>query len=191
MSDENKQTQGAVSLVDPGVPADQGLSALGLLMQLGGSLFAAIATLATVMMMLSGGGRGGDKAIILLVLGATITRSVFHRAAGTELLYGSRGLDRTQAPLAGMKRYIVIALAQSALVFLVLVRLQKMCRVVLGACGTGPCRESGRDAQFLRAARTISVVPGAFARGRANRRPRTRTRRSPRRECGPPNLDPK
>lgn len=118
MSDENKQTP--VSLVDPGVPADQGLSALGLLMQLGGSLFAAIATLATFMMLITSGGRGGDKALVLLVLGASITRSIFHRAAGTELLYGTRSLDQTQAPLAGVKRYILVALAQSALVFLVL-----------------------------------------------------------------------
>ena len=119
MSDENKQTP--VSLVDPGVPADQGLSALGLLMQLGGSLFAAIATLATFTLLITGGGRGGDKALILLVLGASITRSIFHRAAGTELLYGARNLDRTQSPLAGVKRYILIGLAQSALVLLVLV----------------------------------------------------------------------
>ena len=118
MSDENKN---AVNLVDPGVPADQGLSALGLLMQLGGSLFAAIATLATFFMLLTGGGRGGDKAVVLLVLGASITRSIFHRAAGTELLYGSRSLDKTQSPLAGTKRYILVAAAQTALVFLVMV----------------------------------------------------------------------
>jgi len=124
MSESEQQKQEPVSLVDPGVPADQGLSSLGLLMQLGGSLFAAAATLLTFVMLLAaglgGGGRGSDKLIILLVLGATVTRSIFHRAAGTELLYGRRSLDGTVNALGGLKRYVAIGIAHSALVFLVL-----------------------------------------------------------------------
>jgi hypothetical protein len=122
MSESEQQNQEAVSLVDPGVPADQGLSSLGLLMQLGGSIFAAAATLMTFVMLLTagGGGRGSDKLIILLVLGASVTRSIFHRAAGTELLYGRRSLDGVANAMGGVKRYIAIGIAHSAIVFLVL-----------------------------------------------------------------------
>ena len=115
-----EQNQDAVSLVDPGVPADQGLSSLGLLMQLGGSLFAAIAMLATFVMVLDGGGRGDQKLWVLLILALSIARSMFHRAAGTELLYGRRSLEGVASPLSGLQRYIVIGLAHSAFVFLLL-----------------------------------------------------------------------
>ena len=120
MSEQQKQEP--VSLVDPGVPADQGLSSLGLLMQLGGSIFAALATLMTFVMLITagGGGRGSDKLIILLVLGASVTRSIFHRSAGTELLYGRRSLDGVANAMGGVKRYAAIGIAHSALVFLVL-----------------------------------------------------------------------
>lgn len=117
----SEQKQDAVSLVDPGVPADQGLSSLGLLMQLGGSLFAAVATLATFVTVLTRGGRGEDKLWIMLILGMCVTRSMFHRMAGTELLYGKRTLEGSASPLGGVKRYIVIALAQSAILFMIMV----------------------------------------------------------------------
>lgn len=117
----SEQKQDAVSLVDPGVPADQGLSSLGLLMQLGGSLFAAVATLGTFVTMLTRGGRGEDKLWIMLILGMCVTRSMFHRMAGTELLYGKRTLEGTASPLGGVKRYIVIGLAQTAILFLIMV----------------------------------------------------------------------
>ncbi len=118
----NEQNQVPVSLVDPNVPADQGLSSLGLLMQLGGSLFAAVMSLATFMALLAMGGRGGgsEKLVILLILGASLTRSIFHRAAGTEILYGRRTLDGVASPLSGVKRYIAIGIGHSALVFLIL-----------------------------------------------------------------------
>lgn len=117
MSDQNDQNP--VELVAPGVPADQGLSTLGLLMQLGGSLFAAIAAIGTVTIVLSPSGRGDDKLWVLLVLGLCIARSLFHRGAGTELLYG-RGGDPGASPLAGVKRYIVIGLAHAAVMFMIL-----------------------------------------------------------------------
>jgi hypothetical protein len=117
------QNQNPVSLVDPNVPADQGLSSLGLLMQLGGSVFAAVMTLATFMALLMLGLRGGggaEKLLILLVLGASLTRSIFHRAAGTQLLYGKATLDGAASPLGGVKRYIAVGIAHSATVFLIL-----------------------------------------------------------------------
>lgn len=115
----SEQDKDAVSLVDPGVPADQGISTLGLLMQLGGTLFAAAATLGTFVMMLTRGGRGDDKLWILLVLGLCVTRSLFHRMAGTELLYG-RPIEGAASPLRGVKRYIAIGLAQSLVMFMIM-----------------------------------------------------------------------
>ncbi len=114
--------QEAVNLVDPGVPADQGLSTLGLLMQLGGSLFAALATLGTFVTMLTMGigGRGDQTLWMLLVLATCVARSAFHRMAGTELLYGKRTLEGTASPLAGVKRYIVVGLVQSAILFMIM-----------------------------------------------------------------------
>ncbi|MEO7095103.1 MAG: hypothetical protein ABI175_17720, partial [Polyangiales bacterium] len=117
MSEQDKQ--GAVSLVDPGVPADQGISTLGLLMQLGGTLFAAAAALGTFIMVLTPGGRGSDKLWVLLVLGLCITRSMFHRVAGTEILYGRR-IEGAASPLLGVKRYIAIGLAQSLVLFMIM-----------------------------------------------------------------------
>jgi len=116
------QNQAPVSLVDPNVPADQGLSSLGLLMQLGGSLFAAVMTLATFTALLAlgaRGGGGGENLVILLLLGVSLTRSIFHRMAGTELLYGKPSFEGVSR-LGGVKRYIAIGLAHSAMVFLIL-----------------------------------------------------------------------
>lgn len=110
----------AVNLPDPGVPADQGLSSLGLLMQLAGSVFGAYACLATFTVMLMPR-MNTEKGWLLLVLGACVARSLFHRAAGTELLYGKRSLEGTASPLSGTKRYILIGLIQSVAIAGVLI----------------------------------------------------------------------
>lgn len=108
------------SLVDPNVPADQGLSSLGLVMQLGGTIFAAYASLVMFMMMFLPGGIGRmSKGYILLVLALCIARSAAHRAAGTELLYGRPSFEGTK-PLAGIKRYILLAFAQTAIMAVLL-----------------------------------------------------------------------
>jgi hypothetical protein len=86
-------------------PADQGLSTLGMLMQLAGSSFAALATL--LMLAMLGDGVGGW---MLAVFGLSITRSFVHRNAGKDLLYGATNR------LAGIHLYVVVALAQSVLV---------------------------------------------------------------------------
>lgn len=117
MSEQVNQT--AVELVDPGVPADQGISTLGLLMQLGGGLFAGLGSIAAFNTMLTPGGGGSDKLWVLLVLALCITRSAFHRAAGTELLYGRRGFEAA-SPLLGLKRYIAVGLGQSLVLFMIL-----------------------------------------------------------------------
>jgi hypothetical protein len=89
-------------------PADQGLSTLGMLMQLAGSSFAAFATL--LMLAMLGDGVGGW---MLAVFGLSITRSFVHRNAGKDLLFGATNR------LAGIHLYIVVALAQSVLVALI------------------------------------------------------------------------
>jgi hypothetical protein len=103
--------QNIVDLVDAHVPADQGLSSLGLLMQLAGNVLAAYVALLTFMGLSLGG--NGETLWILLVLGLSIARSFLHRSAGTQLLYGRPGEQGNR--LAGVKRYIMFALAQSVM----------------------------------------------------------------------------
>ncbi|HEY5937496.1 MAG TPA: hypothetical protein VIU61_22775 [Kofleriaceae bacterium] len=104
-------------------PVDGGLSALGLVMQLGGSVLAAYATLATfVVLFLSQLQGGKDMLWLFLLLGLSVARSLFHRLAGSELLYGRRvGFDEKPiSPLRGIYRYIIIALGHTVLIVLVL-----------------------------------------------------------------------
>lgn len=111
----------AVRLVDPEVPADQGLSSLGLLMQLAGSVFAAYATLMTFVILLSPGAFARQRGWLLLVLGICVARSLFQRIAGSELLYGKRTLEGTASPMSGLHRYILIALIQTVVLVAILV----------------------------------------------------------------------
>lgn len=119
----------AVPLHDAGVPADHGLSTLGLIMQLGGSLFAAFMSLSIFTAIVRADGQlGGELAWLMLILGSCAVRSLFHRAAGTELLYGKRDsvTDVQGSPLAGLQRYIVVGLVHSLLMALFLVAKWKM-----------------------------------------------------------------
>ena len=135
MSEPNSKV---VNLVSAQVPADQGLSSLGLIMQLGGSLFAAYAALMTFVVVFAM--RGGQATLTsLLVLALCVVRSLFHRAAGTELLYGRRtytGEIDNADPLAGIRRYIAIAGAQTIVLALVLfAKLQLPVALVAGIAG--------------------------------------------------------
>jgi hypothetical protein len=113
---EQKQ-EGVVDLVDAGVPADQGLSSLGLLMQLAGNLFAAYGGLIAFLMLFAMRG-SGETLWMLILVGACITRSIFHRNAGTTLLYGQMALTTEGANqrLSGIRKYITVALLQTLLV---------------------------------------------------------------------------
>jgi hypothetical protein len=106
-----------VQLVDAGVPADQGLSSLGLLMQLAGNVLAAYATLAafTMLLALRLAGANGELLWTFLVLGMCIARSLLHRSAGTQLLYGNGSFsdDGTPERMAGMRRYVLFGVTQS------------------------------------------------------------------------------
>ncbi|MBX3154987.1 MAG: hypothetical protein KF773_03230 [Deltaproteobacteria bacterium] len=108
-------------LAGAGVPADQGLSTLGLLMQLAGTILAAQVSLVIFSALFVMRADRTDSMWVFLMLGLCIARSMFHRQAGTELLYGRRpGLDGNAGnPLTGLKRYIVVALVQSALLALI------------------------------------------------------------------------
>ncbi len=112
-----------VDLVDAGVPSDQGLSSLGLLMQLAGNVLAAYAALITFIALVAKPGGGGDTLSIFLILGLSIARSLVHRAAGTQLLYGPRMAGLEGGPsnrLGGVRRYITFALIQSVAVAAIL-----------------------------------------------------------------------
>lgn len=112
MSDEKP-----VDLVDAGVPADQGLSALGMLMQLAGSVLAAYVSLFAFILLFSlsgrGGGGGSETMFMFLILGLCIGRSLLHRSAGATLLYGDPNIQGGR--MRGVQRYITFALAQSAI----------------------------------------------------------------------------
>ncbi len=111
------------------VPADQGLTSLGLLMQLAGGLFTVLCALLMFAAVLTLRNEGDHLATWgFVLLAASIVRSVHHRAAGTELLYGRRrvplaGESMTQtvgaASIAGIRRYIVVAIAHTLLLVLV------------------------------------------------------------------------
>lgn len=102
------------------VPADQGLTTLGLLMQLGGTLFAAYGSLMMLFFVFLPVGRTGEKGMILLAVALSVGRSAFHRLAGTELLYGRRTLDGVASPLTSLRRYIIVGLLHSVVVALIL-----------------------------------------------------------------------
>lgn len=113
----DQKQEGVVELTDAGVPADQGLSSLGLLMQLAGNLFAAVGALAAFYMLFALRG-SGETLWVLLLFGACITRSIYHRNAGTQLLYGQPGLatEGANQRLAGVRRYVIVAFAQTLFV---------------------------------------------------------------------------
>ncbi len=131
--------QGVVDLPTAQVPADQGLSSLGLIMQLAGTLFAAYVSLFMFLMLLMPRGMGGDGTTlwIFLVLGLCIARSFYHRAAGTELLYGKRSLAETpEGSFGGVRRYIAVALIQTvALAAIMKLKFDAPSNVVFGLAG--------------------------------------------------------
>lgn len=117
-----------VELPSAGVPADQGLSSLGLIMQLAGGLFAAgfglmlVQILAAYAFAPRGMNAGSEVAWMFAVIGLCIARSALHRQAGTELLYGGRrNHDGTTAsPLGALRRYVVLGLGQTVLLAIIL-----------------------------------------------------------------------
>jgi len=102
---------------------DRGLSSLGLLMQLGGTVFAAATIVYMFLSLIGIHGDAGDMLVMFFILGLCGVRSMFHRQAGTDLLYGRRVFGVTDAPqdyLAGVRRYVGVAFAHTAVVGLLL-----------------------------------------------------------------------
>ncbi len=113
MDPREGQDREVAQLAGPRMPADHGLASLGLIMQLGGSLFAGYMALIAVFPIFAGLGAGSLIAFFIGVAGAV--RSAFHRSAGTALLYGSpRGVFRPTYT------YIGVAVAQTGLTLLLL-----------------------------------------------------------------------
>lgn len=113
---EQKQ-EGVVELTDAGVPADQGLSSLGLLMQLAGNVLAATMTMLLFYMLFALRG-SGETLWILLLIGSCVVRSIFHRSAGSQLLYGPASMvtEGANQRTAGIRRYIMVAALQTLFV---------------------------------------------------------------------------
>jgi hypothetical protein len=133
---EQQNEDGVVQLVDAGVPADQGLSSLGLLMQLAGNVFAAYAGLTAFSLLVLMRGRG-ETLWVVCVLGLSIARSLIQRSAGSELLYGNGQLheDGKQSRMKGMRRYVLFGLAQSAAVTgLLATKFHVPSKMALGVC---------------------------------------------------------
>jgi hypothetical protein len=121
-----------VDLVDAGVPADQGLSSLGLLLQLAGNVLAAYGGLLAFMMMFMMGGRNDQTLWIFLILGGSVARSLLQRSAGSQLLYGAGSLER----MAGIRRYILFSAAQTLGVALILwIKMDAPGWITLGIAG--------------------------------------------------------
>ncbi len=124
MANQQGSDDGVVGLVDAGIPADGGLSSLALLMQLAGNGLAAVAAVGAFLSLFDGG--RGETLWLFLILGTSCLRSLMHRAAGTHLLYGSGALDR----MAGIRRYIGIALIHTIAVSVLLLTLHAPPKVV-------------------------------------------------------------
>jgi len=108
-----RQGREVAHLAGARMPADHGLAALGLLMQLFGSVFAGVMAFFAMVPILAG---GAPNAWVIFVIGALgCVRSIFHRIAGTSLIYGS-----ARGPLYMMNVYSVISVVQTALTILLL-----------------------------------------------------------------------
>ena len=90
------------------LPADRGLSSLGLLMQLVGSFFLGYMALIALLPIFAGGAPGSWQIFLLGATGAV--RAAFHRNAGSALLYGAHG-----GPLRAVRMYAIVALIETAL----------------------------------------------------------------------------
>jgi hypothetical protein len=103
-----------IRLVSANVPADQGLSALGLIMQLAGGVTAAVACFfGFAALIVSGSSSGNGTVLILLLTLLSLVRSLMHRAAGAWLLY-------EPAPLRGIDRYVMVSVAHAVVMTCVL-----------------------------------------------------------------------
>lgn len=110
---------GVIELPRPGVPADLGLSSLGLLMQLAGRAATALAALVAVIFLLEAAGhRNTDWFLFAAAL--SIARAQLHRIAGRELAYSRRTASGALAnPFDAMRTYIAFAVGHAVVLGMV------------------------------------------------------------------------
>ncbi|CAN5714993.1 hypothetical protein BH11MYX2_BH11MYX2_04950 [soil metagenome] len=96
--------------IESRVPADQGLSTLGLIMQLFGTLFGVLALIAVILFAFPDVDR---KTLMLVGFALSGVRSLFHARAGAQLTHGHKSLDGKISHLAGIRRYILVAVAHT------------------------------------------------------------------------------
>ncbi len=102
------------ALAGPKMPADHGLPALGLLMQLGGSLFMAMFAFYAILPILLGAGAAGSETWWWFLFAASAAiRSGFHRSAGKALVFGSPG-----GVLRPLRVYLIVSVVQTGIAIL-------------------------------------------------------------------------
>lgn len=117
--DSSANVEPARPLMGPNMPADNGLTALGMIMQLGGHVFLGIMAFFTFTMLVVSGVSGEGAGVLILVGITGIVRSGLHRAAGAGLVNApARASGRD--PLRMVDIYVWVALAQSILAIAVL-----------------------------------------------------------------------
>jgi hypothetical protein len=113
-------------LVGAKMPADKGLTGLGLVMQVGGSVFLAVGALVALMPLLESSRGGGPRMEIFVIGVLSVIRSISHRGAGMALIYGS-----PKGYIHSIKTYAGLALAQSTAVALIFIHLDSPWKLTL------------------------------------------------------------
>ena len=105
-------------LSGPRMPADHGLTSLGLLMQLGGAVFGGVFAFSALILFLS----DAPADLVLepaFILALSAVRSGFHYRAGRALVHGPP-VDSVDRPLSGVARYVRVAFVHTAVCGLIL-----------------------------------------------------------------------
>jgi hypothetical protein len=108
-AESNTAESNLAELAGAKTPADRGLSGLGLLMQLSGSVFLALGAYIAMLPLLLGPTGSGDGKMEIFFIGVfSVVRSIFHRSAGMAILYGT-----AKGYMHHIKLYFGMALFQS------------------------------------------------------------------------------
>lgn len=117
--ESHEPRDGVVDLPRAGVPADNGLATLGLVMQLAGRTSGALAALIASVVLIEG--RIHQNAgWFFVAVALCIVRSQLHRVAGRDLLYSRHTADDAVAnPFGAMRAYIAFGIAQAIVLGLI------------------------------------------------------------------------
>lgn len=128
MDPRSREEREVARLVGPRMPADHGLGSLGLLMQLAGSLLAGYMALLGTFPIFAGA--SGGVLVVFLVGALGAIRSLFHRAAGSALVYGS-----AQGIFRPIHVYVAVSVVQTILTLLLINTEAKLPLVINAAIG--------------------------------------------------------